>query len=237
MIKSLYRRNLNSTKLIIEEEQQYQEDFQMRMIQENKIAGLLKFHGIGIEGFSQYHYDITGKVSMKALYEKARITHTELTCFLKQLSAVLDRLKNFLLDADCLLLKPEYIFYAKGQFYFCYLPVQEEEMCKEFHALTEFIVSQSDYQDKEAVFMAYQIHKASMEENYSMEQLLELSSFSEPEEYKEEPEEIAESIDYEEEVGMGLKSSRWRNPLRFFEGIKNNRKKKKWGEWEEPDDL
>ena len=54
-------------KITIEEEAIYAEDYQNRMLEENEIPELLKMNGRGMDDKSCYDYDVSGKVSMKAL--------------------------------------------------------------------------------------------------------------------------------------------------------------------------
>ena len=56
-------------KITIEESVPYTEDYQNKMLEENQVEGLLEMHGRGMDDKSCYDYDVSGKVSMKALYE------------------------------------------------------------------------------------------------------------------------------------------------------------------------
>ena len=67
---------------------------------------------------------------------------------------------------------PEYIFYEDGKYEFCYLPAKETELCKEFHKLTEYFVSRIDHREQKGIRIAYELHKATMEENYNLEKML-----------------------------------------------------------------
>ena len=89
-----------------------------------------------------------------------------------------------MLDGNCLLLEPEYIFCERGHYYFCYYPAYRSEAKEAFHRLTEFFVQEVNYEDKEGVQLAYTLHKATMEENYSIKQIME--NFSREEETLED---------------------------------------------------
>ena len=103
-------------KITIEEEGIYLEDYQMRMLKANEIEGLLPIRGRGIDGASFYDYHVTGKVSIQAMYERAKISGDDLKLFLKRLLSVIRETEKYLLNIHCLLLKPEYIFYGEEQF-------------------------------------------------------------------------------------------------------------------------
>lgn len=54
----------------------------MRMLKVNRPEGLLWVRGRGVDGRSFYEYDVSGKVSMKALYERGKIRENDLKQFL-----------------------------------------------------------------------------------------------------------------------------------------------------------
>lgn len=241
-MKTEYKRNLDRTYLIIEEERIYDESYQIHMLRENKIPGLLEMFGKGNGEKSQYYYDISCKVSMKAKYEKVKIGYDELKKFLLQLLSVLKEVKNYLLKEEEILLDPEFIYYEKGEFFFCFLPGYDGEMTSSFRRLAEYFVSQADYRDKECVFLSYELHKISMQENYTMKQIQELLETDWKEQIEQmQPkqkgylveEEIRDENDWEDGEGTILREKNG-----WFAEVKRQtkkllRKKKKWGEWDE----
>ena len=122
-----YERDLHHAWMILETDELYKEDYQMRMLMENAISGLLSGRGQG----------------------------------------------NYLLDVNCLSLDPGHIYVSDEIYYFCYCPGLEGNILEKFHELTEYFVRETDYEQKEAVYLAYELHKASMEENYNIEYALE----------------------------------------------------------------
>ena len=54
-------------KITIEEEELYQEDYQIRMLKINHPEGLLEIGGRGMNGKSYYDYNVSGKISVKAM--------------------------------------------------------------------------------------------------------------------------------------------------------------------------
>ena len=159
-------------KITIEETAVYHEDYQMRMLQVNEIEGILPVKGRGIDGASFYDYNVSGKVSMQAMYERTKISGEDLRLFLRQLLAVIREIENYLLNIHCILLEPEFIFYEDNRFYFCYYPQAKQELWSEIHKLTEYFVKQADYEDKESVRIVFILHKETMVENYSLEKIV-----------------------------------------------------------------
>ena len=226
-METQYRRNLNHTYLTLEVDEVYDEDYQMRMLKANKIDGLLLVAGHGVDGISKYAYDISGKSSLKAIYEKTDISKEELEVFLMSLLTLVKVIQNFMLDANKILLDPEYIFYEKEKYYFCYLPKKEEQLENSFHKLTEYFVSKIDHKDQKGIQTAYILHKATMEENYNLEAVIDQIRQEElvEEEEKEEinyVEKDRQSADYIKESSVAWPvAKQWKG-----------RKKEKWGIWE-----
>lgn len=168
-----YERDLHHAWMILETENLYKEDYQIRMLAENVIPGLLMMKAQGKDDRSQYRYEISGKLSVQAKGEKEKWKFESLENFMRQFIQVLYVLRNYLLDVNCLSLEPAHIYLDKNTYYFCYCPGLEGDILEKFHVLTEYFVRETDYEDKEAVYLAYELHKASMEENYNIEYALE----------------------------------------------------------------
>ena len=130
-------------KITIEEAGVYQEDYQMKMLGAGEPEGLLPVKGRGLDGSSFYDYDVSGKVSFQALYERNKITGEDLKVFLQRFQMVLGEVTRYLLDINKILLKPEYLFYEDGKVYFCYYPPFQGDIWQEFHDLTEYFVKGS----------------------------------------------------------------------------------------------
>ena len=135
-----------------------------------------------------------------------------------------------MLDGKCILLEPEYIFCEDTTYFFCYYPSCDHDIREEFHRLTEFFVREVNYKDEEGVHFAYTLHKATMEENYSMEEIMKNVI---PKEEKEPDFCKVSTVDYAERIeNLALeesiieeKDSMWESVRRFLE----RSKRRKWG--------
>ena len=229
-------------KITIEEDIVYKEDYQMCMLKANTLDGILKVGGRGMNGNSFYDYDVSGKISMKAMFERCKIQAKDIKTFLSRLKMVIKEVEEYLLNIHCILLSPEYIFYEDGEFFFCYYPVSKLDLWEEFHTLTEYFVKQADYQDKECVRMVFLLHRGTMEENYSLEKLAsECLDVQDIENEKSEKEEEGEErMEYdtkehdwitEQELGSSIlreTDHMWTPVKRFL----NRHRKPKWGDWD-----
>ena len=212
-------------KITIEEHVLYKEDYQMKMLKANSPEGFLHVGGRGVNGSSYYDYDVSGKVSMQAMYARAKLKAEDIRHFMEQLGNVLKEAERYLLDIHCILMDPEYIFYEEGRYYFCYYPLAKQDIWEKFHILTEYMVKVADYQEEECVRLAFLLHKETMEDNYSLEKLIaawEKTSYYDTREH-----------DWISEQEMGSSIMRetdnlWMPVKRFL----NKHKKSKWGDWD-----
>ena len=222
-----YKNNLKAAYLVIEGSEEENEDYQIEMLQENKIPGLLPMHVRYVDNRSDYYYEISGMQSLQAKYEKEKLEFLHMKRMIHDLLNAMQEAKRYMLDGEKILLDPEYIFCEKETFWFVYYPSCEQNIKEEFHRLTEFFVREVDYQDKEGVHLAYTLHKSTMEEHYSIEKILE--GF--------EKEETVPKIHYvermerqeEESLAVAEKTEFWEPVRRLLE----RKKKEKWGYWDE----
>lgn len=232
-MKACYKNDLKRAYLILEGVEREAEDYQIHMLQENTIPGLLKTDVRYVDNVSQYYYDISGKVSLKAIHEKANLSYEEMKNLVYALLRTIKVIRKFMLEANCILLDPEYIYCEKEQFYFCYFPRCECELREEFHKLTEYFVSEVDYKEKDGVHFAYSVHKASMEENYSIERIM--NELTEETLETEKKEREITTVNYEacmEKQTIPIvqeKKDFWEPVKRLLE----KKKKGKWGYWDE----
>lgn len=233
-------------KITIEEDIFYKEDYQIRMLKANNLNGILKMGGRGVNEKSYYDYDVSGKISMQAMFERSKINVKDIKMFLRDFRSVVKEAETFLLNIHCILLKPEYIFYEDGRYFFCYYPLAKQELWEEFHILTEYFVKQADYQDQECIRMVFLLHKKTMDENYSLEKIVAECLQNPQEDYgvtenqdrgidkvKEEEEENMQERDWITEQELG--SSIFRESDTLWAPVKrllNRRRKSRWGDWD-----
>ncbi len=227
-------------KITIEEQGAYEGDYQMAMLKANSMKYLLPIGSRWIDESSFFDYDVTGKVSMQAIYEKNLLTGEELVTFLEQLLLVRKEIEKYLLHEDCLLLKPEYIFFEKNQYYFCYYPLSKESFWESFRKLTEYFVKKMDYQDSQGVQMMFALHQGVMQENYSLERLVKECQKLLASEPKDSETKDSSASEEEQDVYPWItevvspnvireNNDMWTPMKRFL----NKHKKSKWGDWDD----
>ena len=128
--------------------------YQYRMLEMNRIDGLVPCGLRHIDGEGFLYYETTGKQSLESLYEGRKIPGSEVFRLLEAINRVTGALSNYLLDEQQLVLAQEQIFYdfSSGQYFFTYYPGDKQSM-KVFRFLAEGI----DSSDKEAAAAAYRL--------------------------------------------------------------------------------
>ena len=172
MPQAEFETKLNRVCLHIYKEKQYEEDYQIPMLRQNRLDGILEVDGCEVEGRTRYTYEISGMVSMKSMYGNTCIKKKEIQDIVSRILKVTETLQNYMLNPNCLVLKPEFIFNKEGKWFFCYFPDMEEDLCRLFHELTEYFVRMLDYEDTEGIFLAYELHKATLQEHYDLELIM-----------------------------------------------------------------
>ena len=225
-METKYRHGLDHTYLILELPVLYEEDYQMKMMRMNRIEGLLMTEGQGVDGKSQYFYEIGGKVSLQSLYGKTEISAGELQELLIQILKVVNTVQKYMMDAGKILFEPEYIFYEEGKYFFCYLPGKTQELCESFHHMTEYFVKKLDYEDEQGITLAYELHKATLQENYDLYEIIQ--EYREEYEAENEEEILEETQEWEEQedtfsdMAFQLESEEDYEPMKDTEVIKES---------------
>lgn len=224
-MNTYYKNNLKQAFLILESEENSEEDFQSHMLQLNEIPGILSTSIKHIDNKIHYYYDISGKTSLQSIYEKEKLHKEQIKLLVEAILRTMREVQKYMLDGEKIMLDPEYIYFENDSYYFCYYPQCSQELTKAFHILTEFFVREVDYKDKEGVHLAYTLHKETMEENYSVEKIMEQIG----------GEDVA-IVNYEEKIeeqsmvniAIAEKKELWEPVKKLLEKTK----KEKWGRWE-----
>ncbi len=228
-MKTYYKNDLKKAYLVLEGAEGEQEDYQIVMLRENDIEGILKTDVRYVDNQSHYQYDISGKTSFKTFHERINLSYDVMKNLVASLLQTIQTIRKYMLDANCILLEPEFIFCDQEKFYFCYYPPCQTDAKAAFHQLTEFFVREVNYKDEEGVHFAYTIHKMTMEENYSIEEIMQKLV---PQEQEETIEEIEVTVmDYTERMENATledamveeKNDLWEPVRRLLERAKRRR--------------
>ena len=83
-MRAEYKRDVNHSYLIMDSETKLDtSSYRIRMLLGNTISSLLSCTVKGLNGNTLFYYDITGKQSISALYERQKMGYDELKLILK----------------------------------------------------------------------------------------------------------------------------------------------------------
>ena len=124
-----YARDFKHNYLVIRDDRILTNDYQIRMLIENSIEGLLDCSERMVNGEGLLYYDITSRQQLSVLYEDRPVGMKEITALFSGLAAVCERMEKYLLYGDGLLLSPEYIYFDAGKeiCHFVYYPYGGQE--------------------------------------------------------------------------------------------------------------
>lgn len=183
-IRSEWKRDMYHNYLILNGKGEGRASFQEKMLEHNKVEGILTFQIHSIDNHRQFHYEVTGYQAISSISEKVPLRLSQVTMLLKSLLAVLKDAKSYLLDTADFVLLPEYTFihlpdYKLG---LCYYPGYQVPLKEQLVMFLEFLMGCVDYQDKEAVLFVYSLYMKSKEDNITIQ---DLKSFLENQEEKD----------------------------------------------------
>lgn len=165
-----YQRNLkNSYMVVIEPGQPLNMDGQLaeKMIQRQRIPGLLHWVTMEHEGDMTFWYQITGLQSLSDWLTHHALDYKLFGHLLSELLALQEELPRFYLKTQHLLLQSEQIFLdASGeQVVFCYEPLWNRDPRRSLQELMEQLLPKIDHADKDAVRLGYGLYEKCQEEN------------------------------------------------------------------------
>ncbi|MCI8416964.1 MAG: FHA domain-containing protein [Lachnospiraceae bacterium] len=176
-MKLEFKRELDHNYLVLEEEQaEPVKSFEIYMLEENRIPGLLHCTMQGVNQQQRFYYEVTSKQSLDLLLERKRLSYMDLVHILKGIQTAISGAREYLLDVNHLMMRPEYMYLNLDLDLpeFCYFPYYERPVREQFFELAEYLLGKLDRQDRSGVELGYEIYKMASEENCSIEEILRL---------------------------------------------------------------
>lgn len=171
-----YKREMKRNYLVVEPEPGTQPGYEVRMLANNSIDGLLRFHVKYMDERQSYYYDITSMQPLSRLLQNRFIDKGEICQLLIQLHVALARMEEYLLSEDGILLDPDYIYVKPEGFQtgLCLVPGYLGHFPEALTQLLQYLMKKVDHRDKESVVLAYGMYQESLKENYGIEDLMRL---------------------------------------------------------------
>lgn len=168
-----YKRGLDHNFLIIKENNEDNNDYQITMLEENIINGFLRFSKKINDGFLYYCYEISSMQPIKRFFENKTINVSQLIKILNGIVNAFTSAHEYMLDENCITLNPSFI-YMNVETYdigLILIPSLKSTFQKEFTTLAEFILDRVDHQDNNAVIPAYNLFKLIRTDSFTIQSI------------------------------------------------------------------
>lgn len=152
-----YRTDGNHKFLILSGDGHEENDsFRVRMLEENRISGLLPCTVQRMDGRFLFYYTVTDQISLEEALREKRMDRSLIQLLFTGAAGAMDSLTEYLLDSNGLLMRPDCIFLDRRQerISFCFFPFQED-MREQLRSLGEYILPKLDPGDREAAGIGY----------------------------------------------------------------------------------
>lgn len=153
--------------------EQKEERMADHMLLQNEIRGLLPVRMERMNGCKEYYYDITSKHSLGSIVKKGSLNVQKIRLLIRAIGELLEQFHEYMLEPDGICLSEELIYTTlpEWKLSFCYFEDGEGRFTENLRKLLQFAIEYVDYQDREAVALAYACFQASMRENFTFAEI------------------------------------------------------------------
>lgn len=144
-------------------------DFEMKMLEQNRIRGLLPAAREYQDTEVKIYFDISGRQNLEQRYAWQKLTGGEVKQILHTIAEVAAELEEYMLDFNHLNLMPEYIYgmLDPGDLCFCYEPWDSETFAERLRPLALWFLDHMDYREREEVIFSYEFQRFCEENDVS----------------------------------------------------------------------
>ncbi|MDR0220289.1 MAG: DUF6382 domain-containing protein, partial [Lachnospiraceae bacterium] len=149
------------------------EHYQLRMVTDNQIAGLLPVSKRHINGEALLYYRVNSLQVLRTMFEQRKMDRAAVVRLLGGLSRALRELQNYLLGDAGLVLAPEHIYlnWESEEVFFLYYPYEGEIEVNQMRILFEYLVRVIDHRDPELTDVVYGLCQLAENEAFTGEAL------------------------------------------------------------------
>ena len=148
--------------------------YAVNMAQNCPLESLLPIHIFFCDGKSLVRYRITGFTSLSERFSDSPLRLSDIRNILYTLRDICQRLPEYLLTSEDLLLDPEKLFIRPGssKIHVCYIPGLPTVLSSSRMLLAEFLLKRTDHADQDASALVYQFYDQVSENNQSLSDAL-----------------------------------------------------------------
>ncbi len=164
-------------------EQKVENQLEVIMLRQNQPPNLLPIEIRNQDGHMYFYYNITNRRSLEKITEKTALSYAEIKKLFDSIVETIEMMREYLLDADRLLLEEDMIYKAE-QYRFVYFPGRESNIVEQIQNLVTYLMDKIDHKDQEAVVYIYGLYRVIREGNFDIPYLKTLEHKREENPYK-----------------------------------------------------
>ncbi len=149
-----YYRDSSHNYLVLDRGDESAGEYQYRMLENNRIEGVIPFSIRSVNKVESFYYEIDSRLSLENKYCSKKMTYEKLTAFIRSFTETADRLGEYFLDDDRLIMRKDCIFedLSTGEFSFLYYPDDVGQSTDSFSELLLELADMSDEKTSEFVY-------------------------------------------------------------------------------------
>ena len=170
----IYKRELNHSYMVLPcQDKDMAERYDYRIMQHNRIGGLLPCSLRYLDGEELLYYDITSRQPLARLYESRRMKAADLERIIRDTAAVQAQLGEYMLDGvwGSSGGRGNFADVETGELYFAFYP-GGLQTGKQYVELADFFLEHIDHGQEQAVNLAYEFYKLSKADYFVLSSFL-----------------------------------------------------------------
>lgn len=154
-----------------------EDNYQIQMILNNTIKGLLPIKIRNINNEKEFLYNITAMSSVNNVFERSLMRKDDLTKLVIEIKQLVENLKEYLLCGNNIKFDLNYIYYQakQKQYNFVFCPVEVDDFDLQMKSLFNQVLDHINYNDREAVSLAYRLQEIASRDNFTIDEMIELA--------------------------------------------------------------
>lgn len=169
-----YKKDGNSNIMIAKNIEIEKDNYKFQMIINNEIEGIVPVSVKTVNNADELYYQITSMISLENMHAGKKMSKEELCLLIKDIEILAEKMKEYLLDINDIMFAPEFIYIKKqtGKHSFCYIFQKNKSFQEELRKLFGKILEYIDYEDKNAVLIAYEIQRIVTSDDFTIGDLV-----------------------------------------------------------------
>ncbi len=170
----IYKKDGNRNTMTIQNLDIDENNYKLQMVINNRIDGIMPMKIEHINNNIIINYNISSKTRLPDLYARKQMSGKELYSFIKDISVLVEKMSEYLLDINSIVFDIEMIYFNRqtGKYEFCYVPSRQEDFQVRIRDLFDKLLEYINHDDKEAVMIAYGIQQITIGADFTLQDIL-----------------------------------------------------------------